>query len=140
PPHPWVPDPPRFWPVDHKSDFLETLDHVDEVALRLMFEHNIIQERCTIRVPGNPYLVPAMTVAIRSDSTGITEETRYLVESVNHEWSTGSGFKTTLNLKGGIGAPGEPGDPYGDGAGGGGDNPDFPDPDPPGQLPEPSVE
>lgn len=123
----WIPNPPRYITLDHRSDYIETIEQCEEVAERLMYEHNHIAEEMTIEVPGNPYIVPQMTVAVISPNTGISDAVNYLVQQIVHDFSS-SGFTTRLELRGGVGAPGEWVDPY---PGGGDPVPPLePNPDP----------
>lgn len=127
---PWIPTPPTYITLTHSSDLLETIEQCQEVAERLMAEHNHISEEMTIVVPGNPLLIPGMTVAVWVDKFDFEGFVNYFVIQVSHGFDSG-GFTTQLVLRGGLGAPGEPGDPPGTGE----DPPPLEEPGPP----EPAV-
>jgi hypothetical protein len=111
---PFVPDPPRYLPFEFRSDLLETIEQCEQVAERLMYERNHIAEELSLKVAGNPYLIPGITVEVASLHAGIPAPATYLLQQVTHTVD-GSGFWSQIDLRGGLGAPGEPGDPYGPG-------------------------
>lgn len=115
---PLVPIPPGYFNFDFRSDLIETTAVANNVARRLLGEMNRATEDITIEIPGNPLLIPTMTVSLLYPSEGIVEVTNYSVKHVTHRFGA-PGFATTAILTGGLGNIGLggviPSDPIGSG-------------------------
>lgn len=103
-----------YAPVDQvfetSSDLLETDDACATLAGRLLADQNRVVTQVTIRVAGNPLLVPGMTVTVRAPSAGIAAATPFFVVHVRHSLgpdgfgseallygdASGTGYRTEL--------------------------------------------
>lgn len=100
----------QYAPVDQvfetSSDLLETDDACATLAARLLADQNRVITEVRLRVAGNPYAVPGMTVQVTAPSAGIAAGTPFFVVHVRHSFSAGEGFVTELNLYGGASGTG----------------------------------
>lgn len=88
------------------SDLLETDDACATLAARLLGDHNRVITEVTIRVAGNPYLRPGMTIQVTAPSVGIALGTPFFVVHVRHAYGPGDGFVSEARLYGGASGSG----------------------------------
>lgn len=91
---------------ESSSDLLETDDACATLAGRLLADQNRVVTQVTLRVAGNPYLQPGMTIMVTAPSAGITTSTPFFVVHVRHSLSAGDGFTSEVLLYGGASGAG----------------------------------
>ncbi len=105
---PLVPIPPAYINFEFRSDLIETTAIANNVARRLIGEMNRATEDIEIEIPGNPLLIPTMTVSLEYPSIGLTAATNYFLKHVTHRFGA-DGFTTRAVLTGGLGNIGQGG-------------------------------
>lgn len=106
--NPLVSDPPKYITYEFSSDLIETTAIANNVARRLIGEQNRATEDIELVIPGNPFIIPTMTVALTWPSLKINSATNYFVKHVTHQFDP-SGYTTTLIITGGLGNVGDGG-------------------------------
>jgi hypothetical protein len=99
----------QYAPVDQvfetSSDLLETDAACATLAERLLADQNRVITEVRLRVAGNPYALPGMTITLTAPSAGIAADTPFFVVHVRHSFGSG-GFDTELMLYGGASGSG----------------------------------
>lgn len=104
--NPLVPTPPQYVAYDFRSDLIETNALATTVATRLMTEVNRVLEEVELECPGDPRLVPGMTIGVTSSQIGLSSATNFWCRHVTHQCDAG-GYVTRLTLEGGVGEAGQ---------------------------------
>lgn len=102
----YVPNPPRYRVHKFQSSLIESDAVATTVATRKMLMYNRPSGQLTFETPGNPYLMPGMTISLEALGVGLSAATNFVVKGLTHSLTPDGGFVSQITTEGGVGDAG----------------------------------